>query len=138
MPVNVQHDCVRAQCKPSLNTYEVQEHEQTQRQAFRIAHLDEDNFVLNTSALHNAHVLARLLPLDFIQAPPLVSDRTQHHQAVSQKLQEIVSGKQEFRKAKRQLAKVMRSGPSGTPMACHNQPYNSITSQDVPATDHVM
>lgn len=137
MPVNVQHDCLRAQCALSSNTYEIQEHEQTQRQTFRVAHLDEDHFVLNTLALHNAHVLARILPHDFVQASPLVSDRTRHHQVASQKLQEIVSGKQELSKAKRQLAKAMRSGPSGTPMAGHKQPYNCII-QDVVATDRVL
>ena len=98
MPVNAQHDCLRAQCAPLLNTYEIQEHRQPQCQTFCIMHLDEDHFVLNTLTLHNAHILAQLLPYDFIfiQASPLISDCAQHHQAIPQKLQEIISGKQEL------------------------------------------
>lgn len=123
MSVNVQHDCLRVECVPSFNAYEFQEREQTQRRTMAISHADEDHFVLNMLALHNAHQLARLLPREFTQASPLVADRTQHHQVISKRLQEIVTGKHELSRAKRQLAKSLR--PSG--VAGKKRPYQAIT-----------
>jgi hypothetical protein len=126
MSVNVQHDCLTAKCIPSLNAYEFQEREQTQRRTMAISHADEDHFVLNVLALHNAHQLARLLPRELTQASPLVADRTQHHQVISKRLREIVTGKHELSKAKRQLTKSLRSGgPSG--VAGKKRPYQAVT-----------
>ena len=126
MPVNVQHDCLRAECVPSLNAYEIQEREQTQRRTMSVLHADEDHFVLNMLALHNAHQLSRLLPQGLTQASPLVTDRTQHHQVISKRLQEIITGKNELSRAKRQLTKSLRSGG----VVGKKRPFQAIT-QDV-------
>ena len=131
MPVNVQHDCFRAECTPSSSTYEIQEREQTQRQSVCISHVDEDHFVLNTFALHNAHTLAQILPRHIIQPSPLIADRIQHHRAIAQTLQEVALEKRELNKAKRELTKTMRR--TGTPKANHKQDRQNITQETVGA-----
>jgi hypothetical protein len=129
MPVNVQHDCFRAECTPSSSIFEVQERERTQRQTVRIAHTDEDHFILNTLALHNTHILARLLPRELTRPSPFVADRVQHHRTIAQRLQELALEKQELNKAKRQLTKNARSGTSA---AGHKRPYRDLIESNGP------
>ncbi|KAI0263370.1 hypothetical protein BC834DRAFT_971363 [Gloeopeniophorella convolvens] len=109
MPVNIQHDCLRGQCSTASSVHEIQEHERTERHILTISHVDDAHFILNMQALHNAHVLARVLPSDVTQAKPVVEDRVQHHRDIASKLQVITSDRRELNRAKRQLTKTMRT-----------------------------
>ncbi|KAI0258009.1 hypothetical protein BC834DRAFT_989358 [Gloeopeniophorella convolvens] len=109
MPVNIQHDCLRGQCSTASSVHEIQERERTERHILTISHVDDAHFILNMQALHNAHVLARVLPSDVTQAKPVVEDRVQHHRDIASKLQVITSDRQELNRAKRQLTKTMHT-----------------------------
>ena len=107
MPINVQHDCLRAKCVPSLNAYEIQEREQTQRRTMYMPMTT----ICPQHACSTQHApTEKITPQGLTQASPLVADRTQHHQVISKRLQEIITGKNELSRAKRQLTKSLRSG----------------------------
>lgn len=134
MPVNVQHNCFRAECMPSSSTYEIQEHEQTQHQTVCISHVDKDHFILNTFALHNAHILAQIIPCHITQRSPLISDCIQHYQAIAQGLQEVALEKWELNKAKHKLTKTMHT-TSSTPKANHKWHCQNSTQDIVRVED---
>ncbi|KAJ7846194.1 hypothetical protein B0H14DRAFT_3086308 [Mycena olivaceomarginata] len=60
---SVQHDCCMGNCKLGISHKERQEREETTRETMLIKHADDDQFVLNMSALHNFAKLRRLTAL---------------------------------------------------------------------------
>jgi hypothetical protein len=60
--VNLQHDCASAGCPDTGTVAIVQERQVTSRTRPAVAHLDDENFVLNTSSLHNYEHIHALLP----------------------------------------------------------------------------
>ncbi|KAJ6622371.1 hypothetical protein B0H10DRAFT_1684823, partial [Mycena sp. CBHHK59/15] len=57
----------------------VQERQETARTTQFISHGDDDHFVVNMAALHNATLLRRALPVALTVPRPLYSDRKTHH-----------------------------------------------------------
>ncbi|KAJ7343257.1 hypothetical protein DFH08DRAFT_915165 [Mycena albidolilacea] len=60
---SVQHDCHMGNCKPGISHKERQEREETNWETMLIKHADDNQFVLNISALHNFAKLRRLTAL---------------------------------------------------------------------------
>ncbi|THU90090.1 hypothetical protein K435DRAFT_864638 [Dendrothele bispora CBS 962.96] len=79
LSVSVQHDCRLAGCKPSGSRVVCQEWKDTSRQVAVIVHADDDNYIVNTHALHNATLLQDLLPCSLTSPTPLHQDRQKFH-----------------------------------------------------------
>ncbi|KAF9541558.1 hypothetical protein CPC08DRAFT_803425 [Agrocybe pediades] len=74
--ISVQHDCHLLQCQPSLTRLQVQERQITSREEKLIKHRDENNFILNTYAIHNS-----------LSKPQLIyADREAYHVSIAAKL----------------------------------------------------
>lgn len=71
---SAQHDCCLAGCKLTGRSFQWQEREQTSCTYRILEHLDDVNFIMNTHALHNAHLLRRVLPRSLTEPQPLHSD----------------------------------------------------------------
>ncbi|KAG9122457.1 hypothetical protein FRC07_001140 [Ceratobasidium sp. 392] len=61
--IAVEHDCARrSACTNTRAVYEVQEREQTSKLSYRMQHSDDNAFVLNLYAFHNAQVIRKAVP----------------------------------------------------------------------------
>ncbi|KAJ7835357.1 hypothetical protein B0H14DRAFT_3109979 [Mycena olivaceomarginata] len=100
---SAQHDCRLMKCQPTALRPVVQERQETSRSTRLISHEDDDHFVVNMAAIHNATLLRRALPIALTVPRPIYVDRKAHHQAIatglrdSQKMKRIRT--QEKRKA---------------------------------------
>ncbi|KAJ7875510.1 hypothetical protein B0H14DRAFT_3547906, partial [Mycena olivaceomarginata] len=83
----VEHDCRKGDCQPTLKSTEFQEREATDRESSLIKHTDDDDFVLNLSALHNFVRVCRALPRHVTALKPLIQDRVEFHKEASLKAQ---------------------------------------------------
>jgi hypothetical protein len=79
----------------------MQERRETSRTTKLIAHTDSNHFVLNTHALHNAHLLRRVLPRELMAPKPLYEDRTARHYKIAESLRVTQSEKRARTAAKR-------------------------------------
>ncbi|THU93261.1 hypothetical protein K435DRAFT_861654 [Dendrothele bispora CBS 962.96] len=77
--VSVQHDCRLARCTATGSRVVRQERRDTSRHIAVIDHVDDDNFVINTHALHNAVLLRELLPRNLTEPKPIHQDRQAYH-----------------------------------------------------------
>ncbi|KAJ7706508.1 hypothetical protein B0H14DRAFT_3099671 [Mycena olivaceomarginata] len=73
---SVQHDC-------RISHKERQEREETNRETMLIKHADDDQFVLNMSALHNFAKLRRVLPHSLTKLTALHEDRAKFHKEMT-------------------------------------------------------
>ncbi|KAJ3994246.1 hypothetical protein F5050DRAFT_1800809 [Lentinula boryana] len=64
---SAQHDCRLANCQPTRHTRQIQERQVTERTQLLLQHSDDDNFVVNMYALHNAMLLCQALPRELSQ-----------------------------------------------------------------------
>ncbi|KAJ3726425.1 hypothetical protein DFJ43DRAFT_568517 [Lentinula guzmanii] len=80
---SAQHDCRLANCQPTRHTRQIQERQVTERTQLLLQHSDDDNFVVNMYALHNAMLLRQALPRELSQPIPLYSDRQLRHAEVA-------------------------------------------------------
>ncbi|THV05527.1 hypothetical protein K435DRAFT_892109 [Dendrothele bispora CBS 962.96] len=88
---NPQHDCVSTGCQIGVSdAYVMQERMQTTKHKACIAHVDDERYLLNMHALHNAHLIREALPRHLVAPVPLKSDRIEFHKQLSASLQ--VSG----------------------------------------------
>ncbi|KAJ7866209.1 hypothetical protein B0H14DRAFT_2573484 [Mycena olivaceomarginata] len=83
----VEHDCRKGDCQPTLKSTEFQEREATDRESSLIKHTDDDDFVLNLSALHNFVRVCHALPRHVTALKPLIQDRVEFHKEASLKAQ---------------------------------------------------
>ncbi|KAK0436128.1 hypothetical protein EV421DRAFT_1892448 [Armillaria borealis] len=100
---NAQHDCRMAQCKATAVQACVQEWQVTDKMEKLVAHEDEDHFIINMFALHNAMLLRSMLPHTLISPSPLYTDRKMHHLELAKKLRET----QRIKRAKTQEKRKM-------------------------------
>lgn len=76
----MQHDCVQAQCQAEVaSTSVIQEHQTVARSIPVVQHRDDTSYIINTHALHNAHLLRRVLPRVLIAPSHTHVDRTRFH-----------------------------------------------------------
>jgi hypothetical protein len=68
-------------CAPTSSERLQQERVSTALTAQLIKHSDDDHFIINMHALHNAYPLRKALPSQLVQQRPLFDDRFAHHAA---------------------------------------------------------
>ncbi|KAF8887471.1 hypothetical protein CPB84DRAFT_1816628 [Gymnopilus junonius] len=71
---NVQHDCQHAGCTASGSQNVMQEWIMTDLVEKYIEHKPIDQFIMNTHAFHNAHLLCRIVPCNLIEPIPFTED----------------------------------------------------------------
>ncbi|PBK86015.1 hypothetical protein ARMGADRAFT_1047955 [Armillaria gallica] len=86
--ISVQHDCHLIGCQASLLQPQLQEHQLTERTSCTLSHADDDHFVINVFALHNAILLQKFLPCSLTEPKPLYMDRQSHHAVKRAHMQE--------------------------------------------------
>jgi hypothetical protein len=92
---NAQHDCWMHRCMPNATRPVRQERIDTMRMIKLIKHTEDNHFIVNTHALHNASLLRRRLPRDLVKPKPLFVDRYEQHTAMAQQ----VRGSQTLKRA---------------------------------------
>ncbi|KAJ7756797.1 hypothetical protein DFH07DRAFT_773023 [Mycena maculata] len=80
---SAQHDCRLVDCQPTALHPIVQERQETAQSTKLISHGDDDHFIVNMAALHNATLLRRALPIALTVPRPLYSDRKAHHYGIA-------------------------------------------------------
>lgn len=97
----MQHDCRLLRCLPLGCRQERQERQITNRQVSLIKHGDDDHFVLNVHAFHNAGLLRQVLPRS-LSAPIRLYDNSQaQHYELAAHLRESQTVKRANTNAKR-------------------------------------
>lgn len=82
---NAQHDCRRAKCSDTGKRKQRQERQESSIEESFIEHKDVNHYIINLTALHNAHLVRYSLPRDLTKPIPLHADReVQHHQYAKQ------------------------------------------------------
>jgi hypothetical protein len=78
---NAQHDCGATECCMTGVRTRRQEREDSGQITKFIQHSALQQFILNTTQLHHAHLIAEYLPPHLIAAPQWISDRQQEFRA---------------------------------------------------------
>ncbi|EDR03329.1 uncharacterized protein LACBIDRAFT_307447 [Laccaria bicolor S238N-H82] len=81
---NAQHDCRQAQCTASGQRPLVQERVDSNLIEDFIEHKPLDRFIVNTHALHNAHLIQAILPRELTAPIPYAADRQAHHYSIAE------------------------------------------------------
>ncbi|KAJ6631043.1 hypothetical protein B0H10DRAFT_2321221 [Mycena sp. CBHHK59/15] len=139
---SAQHDCRLVDCQPTALRPVVQERQETSQSTQLISHGDDDHFLINMAALHNATLLRRALPIALTVPRPIYLDRRAHHYGIATGLR--VS--QEKRKAtmaakalKKGMAGQVQDEPDGREMSVRTMILTMMMYQDprrLPRNDH--
>ncbi|KAJ7038886.1 hypothetical protein C8F04DRAFT_950605, partial [Mycena alexandri] len=86
---NAQHDCRHFPCCLVESAGPQQERLESRKTQKLIIHSDTTRFLLNTHALHNAHLIREILPRHLTAPKPLFSDRYAKHCEFTAGLREI-------------------------------------------------
>ncbi|KAF5352908.1 hypothetical protein D9758_007948 [Tetrapyrgos nigripes] len=118
---NAQHDCVSGACEIGFSSQRIrQERIDTDQQERHIVHSDDDRYILNIHALHNAHLIREVLPRELVAPVPLYpldSDREAFHRELSAALQVSGQEKRQLTKAKAQATRERNKKAKATPLA---------------------
>ncbi|KAJ7062516.1 hypothetical protein C8F01DRAFT_986105 [Mycena amicta] len=76
---SAEHDCRMAGCQPTAVRAVIQERVATSRTTSLLEHADNEHFLVNMTALHNATLLRRVLPRALTVPRPIYIDRRMHH-----------------------------------------------------------
>ncbi|THU78513.1 hypothetical protein K435DRAFT_876542 [Dendrothele bispora CBS 962.96] len=111
------HDCRFSGCKATGSRVIQQERKETSRSIPIIQHANDDNFIINTHALHNSTLLRELLPRELTQPKPFHQDRPAYHAQVARELRVVQTEKQktteEKKKATRERNKQAKAAREG-------------------------
>jgi hypothetical protein len=82
---NAQHDCRLAKCMASGSRCQVQEHVESEVTEEFIIHEPIHQYIVNTHAFHNAHLLHEVVPRELI-APVLLFEnrKLKHHELAAE------------------------------------------------------
>jgi hypothetical protein len=80
---SVQHDCQAKKCKASGTRKAQQERVSSGRNVQFVEHVEDEHFIVNMHAMHNAHRIRRVLPRELIRPRHLYQDRTARHHAIA-------------------------------------------------------
>ncbi|KAF8147442.1 hypothetical protein K438DRAFT_1441286, partial [Mycena galopus ATCC 62051] len=84
---NVQHDCSAGTCNASGERPVHQERQRTKLQESFIQHDPLiTQFIINTTSLHNPHLIRRVLPPNLTKPTPLWEDRAGLHRQQAERL----------------------------------------------------
>ncbi|KAF5371374.1 hypothetical protein D9615_009666 [Tricholomella constricta] len=75
---NAQHDCLAQQCKTVEEPVRQERHTTACRQPV-VTHANDDHYIINTHALHNAHLIRETLPRSLTEPKTLFADRRGLH-----------------------------------------------------------
>jgi hypothetical protein len=87
-------------CQPTATRMEMQERQATDRSTHLISHANDTHFILNMHAIHNAHLLRRVLPRELWRPVLLYPDQIVRHSAVAAKLRPLMQEKRQARSEK--------------------------------------
>lgn len=98
---NVQHDCSTCQCGTTTENVR-QERQETGLHQDRVKHTEQQRFVLNMHALHNAALIRETLPRELTRPKPYIQpqERRAAHDRSAELLQVSGPAKREATKAK--------------------------------------
>ncbi|KAI0054541.1 hypothetical protein BV25DRAFT_1922595 [Artomyces pyxidatus] len=115
--LNVQHDCVRAECKTENTAVEIQDREKTTRTISTVKHDDDSHYIVNLHALHNPHVIRKVFPDNLVSVEMFVSpaDRRKLHDELSARLRANIAEKQRIAAAKRAITQATKRAAEGPP-----------------------
>ncbi|KAK7008238.1 hypothetical protein R3P38DRAFT_2948527 [Favolaschia claudopus] len=101
---NAQHDCVTCGCS-TVSVPLLQERIVTERMELQIKHSEQEHFILNMHALHNAHLIREVLPRNLSAPIPYLSDRVATHSRLAAQLRETGPAKRAETRAKTQATR---------------------------------
>ncbi|KAF7349037.1 hypothetical protein MVEN_01425300 [Mycena venus] len=102
---NAQHDCQRFSCRLVESAGPRQERSQSKLKQKIISHSDKSRFLINTHALHNAHLIRETLPRHLTAPRQLFSDRCAKHFEFAAALREVGPEKRALATARGQATK---------------------------------
>ncbi|TRM61676.1 hypothetical protein BD626DRAFT_375148, partial [Schizophyllum amplum] len=86
---SAQHDCRQLQCHSTRLIFDRQERSESSRQRLQLVHADDDHYVVNIFAIHNAGLLRKAIHRELTKPVPLYEDRRAHHDESAAKLRGI-------------------------------------------------
>ncbi|OBZ68017.1 hypothetical protein A0H81_11962 [Grifola frondosa] len=141
--VNVQHNCLDGQCAASGQHVRRQERQDTEITEPMWEHSDDNKFILNLHALHNAALTRRILPRYLTEPLPYLQDRISEHKDMAAKLRVIHDARRQkeadARKARQQKKKSTTAGAGAGKAAeevQQGQPEQSASANTVEPLDH--
>ncbi|KIJ51704.1 hypothetical protein M422DRAFT_157275, partial [Sphaerobolus stellatus SS14] len=114
--INVQHDCSRSGSAATAERPEVQEREETTRKNAIIEHQDHTHFIINLHALHNTHLLRKVLQSipHLLYSTPVAEDRQQLHYTLADRLHTSIKIRGKATQEKREATKCRKEAEKGT------------------------
>ncbi|KAK7437483.1 hypothetical protein VKT23_018555 [Stygiomarasmius scandens] len=103
--ISVQHDCRLSKCLASGSQVVRQERKDTLQRVLVIKHANDDAFVINTHALHNATLLRQLLPRPLTEPRYIYQDRVTYHHSVSREYRAVAGKKRDSTAEKRKATR---------------------------------
>ncbi|KAL1758460.1 hypothetical protein FB107DRAFT_271880 [Schizophyllum commune] len=100
---SAQHDCRTLGCEATRQVAEYQERHETTRHQLRLHHEDDDHFLVNIYAIHNAEALRKALPRELTKPVPLYEDRRAHHDEAAAKFRAVQTASR-LKTAERRIA----------------------------------
>ncbi|KZV95756.1 hypothetical protein EXIGLDRAFT_671890 [Exidia glandulosa HHB12029] len=93
---NAQHDCESGRCNASMVETEIsQERHMITKKLLTLSHTDDGRFIINTHALHNAHLLRRVLPRELTIPRHYHDDRAALHAQIARLLRGLTADAQQ-------------------------------------------
>ncbi|KAJ6623002.1 hypothetical protein B0H10DRAFT_1944299 [Mycena sp. CBHHK59/15] len=131
---SAQHDCRLVKCAPTALWPVMQERQETSQTTKLLSHGDDEHFVVNMAALHNATLLCRNLPVALTVPRPLYADRQAHHHQVAIDLRAVQTLKrartQEKRQAPLKVKKIAQRGTNTSDKESEAEEDNDLDEEE--------
>ncbi|PPQ69579.1 hypothetical protein CVT24_001379, partial [Panaeolus cyanescens] len=127
---NAQHNCLKAKCTTSGRRNVVLERVEVSQTEVCIEHQAVDEYLINTHALHNAHLLRDCLPHNLVAPIPFRQDRRSYHDEIAARLRGTQLDKREAAANKR--AEKAAAAAAATLPASINKPLSESTESSHP------
>ncbi|KAG2004503.1 hypothetical protein CC2G_003056 [Coprinopsis cinerea AmutBmut pab1-1] len=127
---NAQHDCAHAQCETTRVPI-LQEREETTQFYEKISHRGDEQFLINTHALHNAVLLREAIPRSLTQPLLVFQDRKAKHDEFAATLQITGPAKRADTAAKRKETTARKSAAK----ALREQAKKTVADKRSPVVD---
>ena len=127
-------------CRPTASRQERQERQTTNRQISLVAHNDDDHFIINMHAFHNAGLIRKALPRSLVAPTPLYNDSRARHFELAVHLREAQTVKRATTKSKAAATCALNKAKKGV-AAARTQGVMPVTidaalNDDVGGTDN--